>query len=83
MGEFANIGLGAVLNVLGPPNFLGTLLGSIPNDPDRFQVNSTIFVEKFIFVHFVHYRNQEGDFAHFLADRGTHATPLHPGTGFI
>ena len=70
MGEIANIGLGAVLNVLGPPNFLRTLLGSIPNDPDRFQVNPTSFVEKFIFVHFVHYRNLGDDFRDFTLKRG-------------
>ena len=53
-----------VLGVLGPPNFAGTLLGSIPNDFDLFWGNPTSFRKKFIFVHFVHSMTQEasGDY---------------------
>ena len=47
-----------VLGVLWPPNFAGTLLGSIPNDSDLFWGHPTSFREMFIFVHFVHSMTQ-------------------------
>ena len=53
-----------VLGVLGPPNFAGILLGSIPNDSDLFWGNPTSFRKNFIFVHFVHSmtRGASGDY---------------------
>ena len=53
-----------VLGVLGPPNFAGILLGSIPNDSDLFWGNPTSFRKNFIFVHSVHSmtRGASGDY---------------------
>ena len=66
--------------MIGPPNFQGTLLGSMPNDSVHFQTDWTIFTKKFIFVHFGHCRNHR-PFESILAagnDR-THC-PLRIGT---
>ena len=38
-GPNANIAFVAVMGMLGPPNFSGTLLVSIPIDSDRFWIN--------------------------------------------
>ena len=69
------------MDVVEPPNFVGTVLVSIPNDPDLFQGNRTIFRKMFIFAHSVHYMTQGTFFGHFEVKKASSHIPLHPTTG--
>ena len=80
--KIANIAPQRFLNVLRPPNLQGTLLVTIPSDSDHFQLNRTSFRKMFIFVHFVHYRNQGTDFRLYEALFISTRVPLHHGTAF-
>ena len=80
--KIANIAAERFLNVLRPPNLQGTLLVTIPSDSDHFQLNRTSFRKMFIFVHFVHYRNQDTDFRSYEALFISTRVPLHHGTDF-
>ena len=69
-----------VLGVLGPPNFAGTLLGSIPNDSDLFWGNPTSFRKNFIFVHSVHSMSQGASGDNFDVKIVSEHIPLHRET---
>ena len=61
------------------PNFLGTVLVSLPIDPDRFLLIPTIFSEMFIFAHFGHFMNQSASARDFMLNRSSTYHPLRPG----
>ena len=63
----------ATILVIGPPNFAETLLVTILNNPDHFQLDPTSFRKLFIFVHFGHYMNSE----QFLANLMTRNDRIH------
>ena len=71
-----------LLDVVGAPNFVGTVLVSIPNDPDPFQGNRTSFRKMFIFAHSVHYMTQGTFFGHFEVKKVSTHIPVYPTTGF-
>ena len=53
-----------------------------PIDLDRFQPNPRKFGKMFIFVHFVHFRNQEGYFRNSYCNGGTHSICSSPNSDF-
>ena len=67
----ANIRITALLVMLEPPKCSGILLTSIPIDPDHFQVITAHFREKFIFVHFRHFRNCDAFFGLYMSSTGS------------
>ena len=69
-----------VLGVLGPPNFAGILLGSIPNDSDLFWGNPTSFRKMLIFVHSVHSMTRGASGDYFDVKIVSEHIPLHRET---
>ena len=82
LGPFSKIAPLELPSMYWPPNLQGTLLVSIKIDSDHFQLNRTSFRKMFIFVHFVHYRNQGTDFRLYEALFISTRVPLHHGTAF-
>ena len=70
------------MDTVGAPNFVGTVLVSIPNDPDLFQGNRTIFRKMFIFAHSIHFMTQGTRYDDFEVKKVSTHIPLHPRTGF-
>jgi hypothetical protein len=71
-----------LLDVLEAPYFVGTVLVSIPNDPDPFRGDVTSFKKLFIFVHLAHYMAKGTFFGDFKVKIVSTYISLHPSTGF-